>query len=138
MLRRRQTDNCGDEDDAQSAAGTSGSRGAGLQHKDIAVTLWTPHGAYEKYDLRKLTDPKKAMSAKEDLWDFAHEGFGQDHPLAAQVMQNKVLHEKQMLELEDVMVQKYDDKQPDKAVAEWLDKHPGYADKVIKGELTGA
>ena len=75
------------------------------------------------------------MSAKEGLWDFAHKGFGAEHPLAAQVMQNMVLTEKQMLELEDVMVQKYDDKQPDKAVAEWLKKNPDFENQLISGEL---
>ncbi|QDP98324.1 glycine betaine ABC transporter substrate-binding protein [Microlunatus elymi] len=107
------------------------------QHKNIAVTLWTPHWAYEKYDLRKLSDPKKAMSAKEGLWDFTREGFGDDHPLAAQLMQNMILNEDEMVELESLMVVKYDDKNPDKAVQEWLTKHPDYEQKVVSGQLGG-
>ncbi|SDS91826.1 glycine betaine ABC transporter substrate-binding protein [Microlunatus soli] len=103
------------------------------QKKNVAVTLWTPHWAYQKYDLRKLEDPKKAMSAKEGLWDFTRTGFGKDHPLAAQLMHNMVLDEDQMVELESVMVEKYGDKNPDKAVAEWLSKHPDFVDKVASG-----
>ncbi|HEY9292328.1 MAG TPA: glycine betaine ABC transporter substrate-binding protein [Microlunatus sp.] len=122
---------------SSSAAMVQALDSAYKQHKNIAVTLWTPHWAYEKYDLRKLKDPKKAMSAKEGLWDFTRKGFGDDHPLAAQLMQNMILDEDEMVELENLMVQKYGDKNPDKAVQEWVGKHPDFEQKVVSGQLTG-
>lgn len=103
--------------------------------KNIAVTLWSPHWAYSKYDLRKLKDPKNAMSGKEGLWNFGHKGFGKDHPLASQIMTNLTWTQKDLNELEDLMVQKYDNKHPEKAVKDFKKKHPDIEKNMVKGSM---
>jgi glycine betaine/proline transport system substrate-binding protein len=105
------------------------------QHKNVAVTLWSPHWAYSKYDLRKLKDPKDAMSGTEGIWNFSRKGFTSDHPLASQLFKNLVWPEDKLNELENLMVQKYDNKDPDKAVAEWLKKNPDFEKQLIAGQL---
>ncbi|HEY9292327.1 MAG TPA: glycine betaine ABC transporter substrate-binding protein [Microlunatus sp.] len=103
--------------------------------KDIAVTLWSPHWAYSKYDLRKLKDPKDAMSGSEGIWNFSRTGFGSDHPLASQLFKNLTWPEEDLNSLENVMVGKYDNKNPDQAVQEWLKSNPDFEQQLISGQL---
>lgn len=104
--------------------------------QNIAVTLWTPHWAYQKYDLRKLKDPKGAMSSVEGIWNFSHKGWGADHPYAAQLLKNVVWSADNLQSLENVMVQKYNNKNPEKAVNDWMGEHPEFEKQLVKGELT--
>ncbi|QDP98325.1 glycine betaine ABC transporter substrate-binding protein [Microlunatus elymi] len=103
--------------------------------KNIAVTLWSPHWAYSKYDLRKLEDPKKSMSGSEGIWNFSRKGFGDDHPLASQLFKNLTWPEDKLNSLENLMVGKYDNKNPDKAVQEWLKDNPDFEQQLISGQL---
>src|SRR5699024_4955285 len=48
--------------------------------KPIVVTLWHPHWAYSRYDLKDLEDPKNAMGETEELHIAAREGFSDDYP----------------------------------------------------------
>lgn len=103
--------------------------------KNVAVTLWSPHWAYSKYDLRKLEDPKDAMSGKEGIWNFSRTGFSKDHPLASQLFKNLTWPEDDLNSLENLMVGKYDNKNPDKAVQEWLKDNPDFEDQLVSGQL---
>lgn len=102
---------------------------------NVAVTLWKPHWAYAAYDIRDLEDPKGAMGGKEGLWNYATKGFAAKHPKAAQLFKNMIIPDSDLSELEDLMTQKYDGKNPDAAVEEWLQGKPEFARQLASGEL---
>ncbi|WP_319125066.1 glycine betaine ABC transporter substrate-binding protein [Streptomyces europaeiscabiei] len=41
----------------------------------IAVTLWSPHWAYDRYDLTRLADPEKTWGAENQIRTLATKGF---------------------------------------------------------------
>ncbi|NNG36812.1 glycine betaine ABC transporter substrate-binding protein [Nakamurella sp. DB0629] len=102
---------------------------------NVAVTLWKPHWAYAAYDIRDLEDPKGAMGGKEGLWNYATKGFEAKYPKAAQLFKNMIIPDADLSELEDLMTQKYDGKNPDAAVDEWLKGKPEFAKQLAAGEL---
>lgn len=46
--------------------------------KDIAVTLWRPHWAYDAFDIKDLKDPKGALGAAESIHTVTRKGFAED------------------------------------------------------------
>jgi len=46
--------------------------------KNIAVTLWRPHWAYDAYDIKDLADPKGALGAAESIHTVTRTGFADD------------------------------------------------------------
>jgi ABC-type proline/glycine betaine transport system substrate-binding protein len=48
-----------------------------------AVTLWSPHWAYDKYDLTKLEDPEGAFGAGDGIHTLGRKGFAKDEPQVA-------------------------------------------------------
>lgn len=99
--------------------------GAIADKKPIVVTLWHPHWAYAKYELRDLADPKGALGAAEQINTFARKGFGKDFPEVTKMLQQFKMDSPQLASLEDLMfnTHKGDEK---KAVEEWLKANPDY------------
>lgn len=46
----------------------------------VLVTLWRPHPAYGRYDLKDLEDPENALGDPDQIHALARTGFGEDHP----------------------------------------------------------
>ncbi|MBQ0896877.1 glycine betaine ABC transporter substrate-binding protein [Micromonospora sp. U56] len=99
--------------------------GAIAEKKPIVVTLWHPHWAYAKYELKDLADPKGTLGAAEQINTFARKGFGQDFPEVTKRLQQFKMDSEQLASLEDLMfnTHKGDEK---KAVEEWLKANPDY------------
>nr|WP_206441175.1 ABC transporter permease/substrate binding protein [Streptomyces boncukensis] len=94
----------------------------------VVVTLWSPHWAYNAYDLTKLKDPKGAFGKGEKLYSVARKGFSQDDPTVANWLKNFHLSDQQLTSLENRIQQAGEGKEQD-AVRAWLKKHPGFVDK---------
>ncbi|MEV6669761.1 ABC transporter permease/substrate binding protein [Streptomyces sp. NPDC051162] len=95
----------------------------------IVTTLWTPHWAYGKYDLKKLKDPQGAWGKGEQIHTVAKKDFGKDFPQAAEWLKNFKMSEKELAGLEVAI--KDGGKGHEKASARsWLDAHPGMEDKL--------
>ena len=45
--------------------------------KPIAVTLWSPHWAYDKYKLTKLKDPKGSFGSGDGMHMLGRKGFAE-------------------------------------------------------------
>ncbi|MFE3828640.1 ABC transporter permease/substrate binding protein [Streptomyces sp. NPDC059092] len=105
----------------------------------VAVVLWSPHWAYDTYDLTKLADPKKAFGAESDgVHTLARKGFSQDNPQVGSWMKNFKMDEKQLTSLE-AEIQKAGQGKEQEAVRTWLKANPGLADKWTPvGKKTGA
>ncbi|GLW18387.1 glycine/betaine ABC transporter permease [Streptomyces sp. NBRC 13847] len=97
--------------------------------KPIAVTLWSPHWAYDKYKLTKLKDPKGSFGSGDSLHMLGRKGFAKDEPQVAKWMKNFHLNEKQLTSLEGDIKSAGEGHEQD-GVRTWLKKNPGLVDKV--------
>ena len=101
-----------------------------IQKKEpVVVTLWSPHWAYNAYDLTKLKDPKGSFGKGENLYNVARKGFSDDEPTVANWLKNFKLTEKQLTSLED-KIQSAGKGQEQEAVKDWLKEHKGLVDKM--------
>ncbi|WP_051224367.1 glycine betaine ABC transporter substrate-binding protein [Pseudoclavibacter soli] len=48
--------------------------------RNVVVTLWRPHWAYDAFPIRDLTDPKGALGSTENVHSFARQGLDSDEP----------------------------------------------------------
>ncbi|MFJ4566953.1 ABC transporter permease/substrate binding protein [Streptomyces caelestis] len=102
----------------------------------IVVTLWSPHWAYNDYDLKKLTDPKGAWGAGDGVHTLARKGFADDDPTVAGWLKKFRMSEKELTSLE-AEINKAGKGNQQQAVRAWLKQHPGYADKLAPVKGTG-
>lgn len=107
--------------------------------KDVAVTLWRPHWAYDAFPVRDLEDPKGVMGKAEVIYSFSSEGFGEQNPKVAQLLKNLVLDDEHLSSLENVMFseENYGGEEQDKAAREWMDDNKDWVEQWEKGELKG-
>ena len=96
-----------------------------IQAKDpIVVTLWHPHWAYSRYDLKDLEDPKGAMGETEKLHIAARKGFTDDFPSISKALSNFTIDDKHLQSLEDTIEEA--DGDAAKAVADWRKKNKDF------------
>lgn len=105
--------------------------------KNVAVTLWRPHWAYSAFPVRDLEDPKGVMGKAEIIYNFSKKGFTESNPKVAQLLKNFVLDDKNLSSLEEVMFSsdKYNGKDNDKAVDEWVKANPDFLKQWQAGKL---
>ncbi len=107
------------------------------KHEPIAVTLWSPHWAYDKFDLTKLKDPKGAFGSGDGIHMLGRKGFAKEQPEVANWMKNFHLNEKQLTSLENA-VRSAGKGHEQEGVRAWLKKNPGMVDKIApKGKQQG-
>ncbi|MFI1002134.1 ABC transporter permease/substrate binding protein [Streptomyces galbus] len=94
----------------------------------VLVTLWSPHWAYARYDLKKLKDPRGAWGKGDGVHTVARRGFAEDNPEAGRWLKDFSMTEQQLTDLEARIQQAGKGKEQDAARA-WLADHPGLLDK---------
>ncbi|MEU0027512.1 ABC transporter permease/substrate binding protein [Streptomyces sp. NPDC006335] len=102
----------------------------------IVVTLWSPHWAYNDYDLKKLKDPEGAWGSGDGIHTVARKGFADDNPVVGQWLKNFKLDEKQLTSLEAEINKAGKGRQQD-AVRTWLKRNPGLVDKLAPVKDSG-
>ncbi len=98
--------------------------------RPIVVTLWEPHPAYGRYELRNLEDPLAALGEEERIDVLVRDGFVADHPeigawLAAFSLEEQELGSLQVA-LEDAAIG-----EEQQAVARWVAEHPGLVERWL-------
>ncbi len=78
-------------------------QGAIASRSPIVVTLWHPHWAYSRYDLKDLKDPKQSLGGTENLHITARAGFRDDHPNLARVASEFTIDDARLQSLEDAI-----------------------------------
>ncbi|OEV05714.1 ABC transporter permease/substrate binding protein [Streptomyces oceani] len=102
-----------------------------IQKKEpVVVTLWSPHWAYNAYDLTKLDDPKGSFGEGENIHNVGRKGFSTDNPIVASWLKNFRMTEEQLTSLE-ARIQDVGKGQEQQAVKEWLKDNPGFLDKMV-------
>ncbi|THV28559.1 glycine betaine ABC transporter substrate-binding protein [Glycomyces paridis] len=69
----------------------------------IVVTLWQPHWAYAKYDLKNLEDPEGTLGDVETINTLAHLGFSEEFPDVAAALGKFALSDDQLADLENIV-----------------------------------
>ncbi|TVL90462.1 ABC transporter permease/substrate binding protein [Streptomyces sp. SAJ15] len=93
----------------------------------VVVTLWSPHWAYSKYDLKKLGDPKGAWGEGDRVHTVASGGFAAEEPTVARWLRDFRMSEAQLTDLEQ-RIQEAGKGREQQAVRAWLKEHPGAVD----------
>ncbi|GAA1247716.1 hypothetical protein GCM10009676_37410 [Prauserella halophila] len=101
----------------------------------IVVTLWHPHWAYSRYDLKDLEDPQGSMGTAEELHMIGREGFGEDFPDLAGVIENFSLTDVQLGDLENA-IQEAGSGQELQAAKNWAEENQHLMDQSF-GQLQG-
>ncbi|GAB6902204.1 glycine betaine ABC transporter substrate-binding protein [Kineosporia succinea] len=58
------------------------------RRQNVVVTLWTPHWAYGKFDIKNLEDPDQAWGDPDELTTIATKGFSEARPEVAGWLKN--------------------------------------------------
>ncbi|MGW6544576.1 ABC transporter permease/substrate binding protein [Streptomyces massasporeus] len=106
------------------------------QKKPIVTTLWSPHWAYNDYDLKKLKDPKGAWGEGDGVHTLSRKGFAKDDPTVAEWLKNFTMSEKQLTSLEAEINKAGKGNQQD-AVRAWLKQNPEVVDKLAPVKNAG-
>lgn len=99
--------------------------GAIAKQEPIVVTLWHPHWAYAKYQLKDLEDPEGTLGTAEEVTTIARKGFGADQPEITAMLQKFKMDDAQLGSLEDLVLNVNAD-DPAKGVQDWLAANPDY------------
>ncbi|GAA2261569.1 glycine/betaine ABC transporter permease [Streptomyces ruber] len=95
----------------------------------IVVTLWSPHWAYNDYELKKLEDPKGAWGEGDGVHSLSRKGFSDDDPTVAGWLKDFTMSEKQLTSLE-AEINKAGKGRQQEAVRTWLKDNPGLVDEL--------
>ncbi|PPS76407.1 MULTISPECIES: ABC transporter permease/substrate binding protein [Streptomyces] len=106
------------------------------QKKPIVTTLWSPHWAYNDYDLKKLKDPKGAWGEGDGVHSLSRKGFADDDPTVAGWLKKFEMSEKQLTSLEAEINEAGKGSQQD-AVRAWLKQNPDVVDKLAPVRNSG-
>ncbi|SDC92906.1 glycine betaine/proline transport system substrate-binding protein [Geodermatophilus telluris] len=93
----------------------------------IVVTMWKPFWANLAYPIKALEDPEGAYGEPENLHVLAREGFTEDQPEVAAMLENFTLTDEEFGSLENMVVNDFGEGEEAKAVAAWLEENPDYA-----------
>ncbi|MFC4003719.1 glycine betaine ABC transporter substrate-binding protein [Prauserella oleivorans] len=100
------------------------------RQEPIVVTLWHPHWAYSRYDLKDLQDPKGALGKAEELHMLGREGFSQDFPQLAGALKSFKMTDEQLGSLED-KIQEAGSGQELQAATEWANENKNVVDGMF-------
>jgi glycine betaine/proline transport system substrate-binding protein len=114
---------------ASGPAMTAALARAEKRHDWIVVTLWTPHWAFGRWDLRMLKDPKGSLGAAQHSDKLVRTGFYQEYPKASGMVSR--------MQIPLDTLQKYmyqgEDTSYDQAVQQFMDDNPKVIDYWVKG-----
>ncbi|GAA4476810.1 glycine betaine ABC transporter substrate-binding protein [Enteractinococcus fodinae] len=113
-----------------SASGMVGQLEEAIENnEEIVVTLWTPYWVTEQYDVRALEDPDMIYGEPENVHTLGRTGFAEDYPEIAAMIENFSLTAEQVTDLQDTMVNEFDD-DDSAAVQAWAEDNPEVVDQM--------
>lgn len=112
----------GSSDPAMTAA----LKGAIDKKEWIAVTGWSPHWKFSRYDLKFLKDPKKIYGGSEFVQSLGRLGFSEDFPEAAALFKRMKFNMEQIGSLMDCM--EHASVSEEAAIRDWISKNQTLVD----------
>lgn len=114
---------------ASGPAMTAALARAEKRHEWIVVTLWTPHWAFGRWNLRMLKDPKGTLGAAQHSDKLVRTGFYQEYPAASGMISR--------MQIPLAMLQKYmymgEQTSYDEAVQKFIDDNPKMINYWVEG-----
>lgn len=105
---------------SSGAVMTAELKNAVESEKWIAVTGWTPHWKFAKWDLKFLEDPKNVYGESETLYTVARKGVKEDYPEATAFMENFYMEADELGELMGKLEESED---KEEAAREWMNEN---------------
>ena len=105
-------------------------KGATAAGKDVAVTLWRPHWAYDEFPVRDLEDPENALGDAEEINSVGRLGFAADYPTLASWISAFTLDDEQLFSLENLMFNENGGSDNEASAREWLEQNPTFVDDL--------
>ena len=96
----------------------------------IAVTGWTPHWKFSKFDLKYLEDPKGSYGEAEAIHTIVREGLEEDMPRAYEILDNFYW---EPADMEEVMLKIQEGMDPEDAAAEWVEANQDKVQEWVGG-----
>ncbi|MDD4749101.1 MAG: glycine betaine ABC transporter substrate-binding protein [Methanosarcinaceae archaeon] len=110
---------------ASSNMGMAAALELAIESKEpVVVTLWSPHWAFNRWDLEYLEDPKGVYGKSDNAETLARKGLKEDMPKLYSILER---FEWNHDDIESVMMDIENDTAPDEAAAKWIENNP---DKV--------
>ncbi|MFW5986874.1 MAG: glycine betaine ABC transporter substrate-binding protein [Methanohalophilus sp.] len=111
--------------EASSSSGmASALDGAYRDEEPIVVTLWKPHWAFDRYDLKLLDDPQQAYGEADHVETLARQGLEEEKPELYEIISRfNWTHE----DIQAVMADMEKGMDAEEAAAKWVENNP---DKV--------
>lgn len=102
----------------------------------IVVTLWRPHPAYAKHDLKDLEDPEGLMGDAETIHAVGRDGFGSDYPQLSGWLEDWSMSDDELASLEELTVgDDVDD--PEAGAREWLADNTEFLERTLGADAEG-
>ncbi|TRM10561.1 glycine/betaine ABC transporter [Lentibacillus cibarius] len=102
-----------------------------IENKEpIIVTLWQPHWAFEKYDLKFLDDPEGHLGESEKIHTFVREGLKDEKASAYELLDNFKWKPEDMNE---ILSQTKDDVEASVAAKKWVEDNRDKVDAWTEG-----
>lgn len=99
------------------------------ENKWIAITGWSPHWMFAKYDLKYLEDPKKDYGEAEGIHTIANKEFTQKYPDVAKMLKAFKLNDQQIGSLESLI---NDGMKPEEAAKKWIQDNQNLVNSWMK------
>lgn len=116
---------------ASSSPAMAASLGEAIKNKEpVVVTLWSPHWAFSKWDLKYLDDPKNIYGDPDNINTIARKGLKEDAPKANKILDQFKWSKEQIGE---VMVKINNGMEPAKAAQEWVKNNQDSVSEWTKG-----
>lgn len=99
------------------------------KNKWIAITGWSPHWMFAKYDLKYLDDPKKEFGAAEEIHTLAGKDFSSQQPEVAAMLKKFKMTDAQIGGLEALI---NEGMEAPEAAKKWINDNKSTVDSWIK------
>jgi glycine betaine/proline transport system substrate-binding protein len=97
--------------------------------ENIAVTLWSPHWAYDAFPIKDLEDPKGTLGDAEGIHSFGGKSFTADYPQLAEWLEGFEMDNDRLSALENAMFNSgVDGSDYTEVVEAWIADNQEYVD----------
>ncbi|WP_227370645.1 glycine betaine ABC transporter substrate-binding protein [Halomonas sp. M20] len=108
---------------------TAALKAAIQNEENIAVTGWTPHWMFARWDLKYLDDPKSVYGGAEQIHTIVRQGLKDDMPGAYQILDNFEWTAEDMGEV--MMMNQEEGSDPYENAKKWVEDHQDMVDEWI-------
>lgn len=96
----------------------------------IAVTLWSPHWAYDAFPVKDLEDPEGALGETEGIHSFGGKSFEENFPTLSAWLKNFKMDSELLYSLENAMFNENSSDDYGPVVEQWISENQEWVDSL--------